>query len=142
MVAYTLEPEEAGAITGDYDDGKTIDITWSDSFKGEAVLTATPTAECNNGPSSFTITVKNSTDISEFGAKASIFPNPTNGNVTVQAEGMQRLMVINELGQVVYNAEMSSDSETLNMSQFGVGMFMIRIYTENGISTKRVTVVR
>ena len=67
FVTYTLEPEEAGTITGDYDDGKTIDIDWSENYKGEAILTATPIAECNNGPSSFTITVKNSTDVAEFG---------------------------------------------------------------------------
>ena len=141
MVTYTLEPEEAGTIIG-ANDGKTIDIAWSDTYKGEAILTATPIAECNNGPSSFTITVKNSTDVNEYGARANIFPNPTDGNVTVEAEGMKRLTVVNELGQVVYDAEVDSDTETLNMSQFGAGVFMIRITTENGIGTKRVTVVR
>ena len=141
MVTYTLEPEEAGTIIG-ANDGKTIDIVWSDTYKGEAILTATPIAECNNGPSSFTITVKNSTDVNEYGARANIFPNPTDGNVTVEAEGMKRLTVVNELGQVVYDAEVDSDTETLNMSQFGAGVFMIRITTENGICTKRVTVIR
>ncbi len=142
FVTYVLEPEEAGTITGDYDDGKTIDIEWSDTYKGEAILTASPIAECNNGPSSFAITVKNSTDVAEFGVKANLYPNPTNGNVTVQAEGMQRLMVLNELGQVVYDTETGTDTETLNLSQFGTGIFMVRIYTENGIGVKRVTVIR
>lgn len=142
FVTYVLEPEEAGTITGDYDDGKTIDIEWSDTYKGEAILTASPIAECNNGPSSFAITVKNSTDVAEFGVKANLYPNPTNGNITVQAEGMQRLMVLNELGQVVYDTETGTDTETLNLSQFGTGIFMVRIYTENGIGVKRVTVIR
>ena len=142
FVTYVLEPEEAGTITGDYDDGKTIDIEWSDTYKGEAILTASPIAECNSGPSSFAITVKNSTDVAEFGVKANLYPNPTNGNVTVQAEGMQRLMVLNELGQVVYDTETGTDTETLNLSQFGTGIFMVRIYTENGIGVKRVTVIR
>ena len=80
--------------------------------------------------------------MNEYNAKANIFPNPTNGNITVEAEGMQRLVVVNEMGQVMYDTEVSSDTETLNMSQFGAGIFMIRIYTENGIATKRVTVIR
>ena len=74
--------------------------------------------------------------------KANLFPNPTNGNVTIEAEGMQRLTVVNELGQVMYDAEVNNDTETLDMSQFGVGVFMIRIYTENGMSVKRVSVIR
>ena len=142
MVRYTLEPEEAGTITGEYDDGKTIDITWSETYKGVVTLTAIPMWECNNGGNSMTITVKNSTDVNEYGIKANLYPNPTNGNVTIEADGMQRLTVMNELGQVVYDAEMNDNTTILNMSQFGAGVFMIRIYAENGMSVKRVTVIR
>ncbi len=141
IVSYTLEPEEAGTLTP-ANDGKSAMITWSDTYKGEVVLTATPSAECNNGGNSLTISVKNSTDIDEFGVKASLYPNPTNGNVTIEADGMQRLTVVNELGQVVYDAEVRSDTVTLNMSQFGAGVFMVRIYTNEGIGVKRVSVVR
>ena len=141
IVGFSIEPEDAGTMLP-ANDGKSVVVTWSDTYKGEATLTATPTAECNNGPSSFTITVKNSTGISEFGVKASLYPNPTNGNITIEAEAMQRLTVVNELGQVVYDAEVNSDTETLNMSQFGTGIFIIRIHTENGVGTKRVTVIR
>jgi hypothetical protein len=80
--------------------------------------------------------------VNEYGVKANLYPNPTNGNVTIEAEGMQRLTVVNELGQVVYDAEVSSDTETLNMSPFGAGVYMIRIYTENGMGIKRVSVIR
>lgn len=141
IVSYTLEPEEAGTLTP-ANDGKSAMITWSDTYKGEVVLTATPSAECNNGGNSLTISVKNSTDIDEFGVKASLYPNPTNGNVTIEADGMQRLNVVNELGQVVYDAEGRSDIVTLNMGQFGAGVFMVRIYTNEGIGVKRVSVVR
>ena len=141
MVGFSIAPEEAGTLTP-ANDGKSVVVAWSDTYKGEAVLTATPNAECNNGDNSLTINVTNSTDINEFGAKVNIFPNPTNGNVTVEAEGMQRLMVVNEIGQVVYDAEVNNDTETLNMSQFGTGLFVVRIFTENGIGIKRVTVVR
>ena len=141
MVAFSIEPEEAGTLLP-ANDGKSVVVTWSESYKGNVVLTATPAAECNNGNGTMNITVKNSTDINEYGIKANIFPNPTDGNVTVEAEGMQRLNVINELGQVIYDAETNNGTETLNMSQFGAGVYMIRIQTENGIVTKRVTVIR
>ena len=141
MAGFSIEPEEAGTLTP-ANDGKSVLVTWSETYKGVVALTATPTAECNNGAGTFSITVKNSTDVDEFGTKASLYPNPTNGNVTIEAESMQRLTVVNELGQVVYDAEVSSNTETLNMSQFGAGVFMIRIYTHEGIGMKRVSVIR
>ncbi len=141
-VGYSIEPEEAGTLTP-ANDGKSVLVTWSDAYKGEVILTATPIVEeCNNGSNSLTITVKNSTDVNEFGVKANLYPNPTNGNVTIEAEGMQHLTVVNELGQVVYDAEVNNDTETLDMSQFGAGVFMIRIYTNEGIGVKRVSVIR
>ena len=140
-VTYLLEPEEAGTLATANDD-KTIEITWSDTYKGEVVLTAIPLSNCNNGSGTKTIEVKNSTDVNEFGVKANLYPNPTNGNITIEAEGLQRLTVVNELGQVVYDAEVSNDTETFNMSPFGVGVYMIRIYTENGMGVKRVSVIR
>ena len=140
-VGFSIEPEEAGTLVP-ANDGKSVAVTWSETYKGDAVLTATPVSECNNGEGTLNILVKNSTDVNEFGVKANLYPNPTNGNVTIEAEGMQRLTVVNELGQVVYDAEVSSDTETLNMSTFGVGVYMVRIYTENGMSVKRVNVIR
>ena len=140
-VGFSIEPEEAGTLTP-ANDGKSVMVTWSDTYKGEATLTAAPVSECNNGNGTMTVTVKNSTDVDEFGVKANLYPNPTNGNVTIEVEGMQRLTVVNELGQVVYDAEVNDNATTLNMSQFGTGVFMIRIYTENGVGVKRVSVIR
>jgi hypothetical protein len=136
IVGFNIEPEEAGTLVP-ANDGKSVVVTWSDEYKGEVVLTATPLAECNNGDNTKTITVKNSTGVNEYSINANVYPNPTNGNITIEAEGMNRLTVVNELGQVVYNAETNNNTETLNMSQFGVGMFMIRIYTNKGIGVKR-----
>ena len=142
MVGFSIEPEEAGTLVP-ANDGKTVVVTWSETYKGEVVMTAVPTvAECNNGNGTLNITVKNSTDVNEYGVKANLYPNPTNGNVTIETEGMQRCTVVNELGQVVYDAEVNNDTETLDMSQFGLGVFLIRIYTENGMGIKRVSVIR
>ena len=71
-----------------------------------------------------------------------IYPNPTTGNVTIEANNMKHITVISTLGQVLYDANISGDTYTMNLGQYQAGLYMVRIFTENGVSVKRVTVVK
>ena len=71
-----------------------------------------------------------------------IYPNPTTGNVTIEANSMKHITVISALGQVLYDANISGDTYTMNLGQYQAGLYMVRIFTENGVSVKRVTVVK
>ena len=82
------------------------------------------------------------TSIGQFDVEANLYPNPTSGNVTIQAVGMNRITVVSALGQVVYDAEIENDMTTLNIGQFTSGVYMVRIATATGVSVKRVTVVK
>ncbi len=84
----------------------------------------------------------NVTSIGQFDDEVNLYPNPTSGNVTIQATGMNRITVVSALGQVVYDAEIENDMTTLNMGQFTSGVYMVRIATATGVSVKRVTVVK
>jgi hypothetical protein len=81
-------------------------------------------------------------DVIENEANVALFPNPTSGNVTIEAAGMSRITVVSMLGQVVYDTEVSEDTYVMNMSQFTAGMYMVRVYTESGVTVKRVTVMQ
>ena len=71
-----------------------------------------------------------------------LYPNPTSGNVKIEAEGMNHITVFSVLGQVVYDAQVEGNETMLNMAQFNAGVYVVRVNTVNGIMTKRVTVVR
>ena len=71
-----------------------------------------------------------------------IYPNPTKGNLNVNVEAMKRITIVNTLGQIVYDQEVASDNEIIDMSQYETGIYMVRIVTENGVAVKRVSVVR
>lgn len=71
-----------------------------------------------------------------------VYPNPVKDNLTVKADDMKRITIINTIGQVVYDQEVMSDSEEINMSQYESGVYMVRITTGNGVATQRVTVVK
>lgn len=140
MVSWSIEPAEAGTLTP-ANDGKSVVVNWAEQFKGEVILTATP-AGCEVEGTPYLINVKNSYDVNESSINVNLYPNPTNGNITIQAAGMQRITVVNALGQVVFDSEVDSDSEMLNMSQFGAGVFVIRIVTSNGTVVKNVNVIQ
>ena len=83
----------------------------------------------------------NVTAVDEISDYISIYPNPTNGNVRIEAAGMNRITVVSALGQVVYDNAVNADNVQLNLGQFKAGIYMVRISTTNGVSVKRVTVV-
>ena len=61
-------------------------------------------------------------------------------NTTIEANAMQHLTVMNALGQIVVDRDLDADSINLDMSQFGVGVYVVRIQTRDGICTKRISV--
>lgn len=69
-----------------------------------------------------------------------IYPNPTNGRLNVKVDGMCRISVVNTLGQVVCQREVDADNEIIDLKQFGSGIYMIRVETQDGIVVRRITV--
>ena len=136
---WSITPEEAGVITVE---GTSANITWSDTYKGLAVITVEGDNNCGHDTKTLSVNVKNSTGVDEFGNGVKIYPNPSNGLVNIETEGLQRLTVTNAMGQVVYDNEFSGEKVQIEMSQFGVGTYLIRIYTESGILVKRINIMR
>ncbi|MBR3914962.1 MAG: T9SS type A sorting domain-containing protein, partial [Bacteroidales bacterium] len=89
-----------------------------------------------------TFVVVTVTSIDENGVEGMmIYPNPTKDNVTISAEGIERITITNALGQVMLDKVVNSDSEILNMGQYEAGVYMVRIVTANGVATERITVL-
>jgi hypothetical protein len=83
-----------------------------------------------------------SVGLNEQSDEVALFPNPTKGNVTIQASGMNHITVVSVLGQVVFDTEVNTDEYTLNMAQFNKGIYMVRVNTANGMTVERVTVMQ
>lgn len=78
--------------------------------------------------------------IGENTQEVNVYPNPTSNFVTVQANGMNHITVLNTIGQVVYDADVDGSLQTLDMSQYEAGVYMVRVATENGVGVQRVVV--
>ena len=80
--------------------------------------------------------------VNEQDADLRVYPNPTHGQITVEAKGLNRVTVMNVLGQTVYDAPTDANQAVLNLSQYGAGLYLIRISSEKGFSVKRVSLQR
>lgn len=139
MAEYMIEPAEAGNLTV-ANDKKSVEITWSNTFKGNAVLTAEPLDECNSGNGSLAITVKNSTGVNELDANAKLFPNPSYGQVKIECEGMTHISIYNTIGQMVYDEKVDADQHNVDLSQQPAGSYLVKIITSQGSVVKKLHV--
>lgn len=74
--------------------------------------------------------------IEEIDNNVSVYPNPTTGIVNINAEALKNIEVMNALGQKVFETV----ENQIDLSQFGNGLFMLRITTEQGSSIQRIMV--
>jgi Secretion system C-terminal sorting domain len=70
----------------------------------------------------------------ELAAKVSIFPNPTNGNINIQAPENTRVNVLGLDGK--YFLKDVNAAESVNIQNFPAGIYLIQL-TSNGISTTK-----
>ena len=134
---WTIEPAEAGILTAN---GNTVVVNWSSEFKGTATLSVNVSNVCGEGFNTLAINVNNSFDVNENNINAKLYPNPTSSSVTIEAAGMRYITVMNALGQVVVDMDLNTDVTSINMTQFGKGVYVVSIQTIDGSCIRRIGV--
>ena len=80
--------------------------------------------------------------IEEVAYNANVYPNPASHQITIEAEGMNQVTLINMLGQMVYDVALEGDMTTISLAGYESGLYMVRINTEKGVITKQISVVK
>lgn len=76
-------------------------------------------------------------------AGVSVFPNPVSGNLNVETKfELKKIELLNNLSQVVYSQLRTGKEADLNIEEFEVGVYVIRIETEKGITCKKLIKTR
>ena len=81
------------------------------------------------------------TSVDEDNVTNSVFPNPANTTLSVEAEGLQEVVICNMMGQVVYRQACDQDGMVINTTHFAQGIYTITIKSVQGQSTQRFSVV-
>ena len=136
-----------GVVTGSamhFDDNDTSAETYY--YKVTAINTIAG-GECESAPAMAVdgihdyVTV-HTDGVAEMEKGINVYPNPACGQVTIEAEGLKRITIINAIGQIVYDASADVDVTTLNLDNVEAGLYMLRLNTENGIHVKQISVVK
>ena len=70
-------------------------------------------------------------------ANAVIYPNPAENKVTVKGEGIVNVQIFDANGR---NVLTSNCAGQLDISNLSTGVYMVRIISNNGVTTKKLTV--
>ena len=80
------------------------------------------------------------TGIVETEAAVKVYPNPTQGEVTLEGEGLSHILIVNMYGQTVYNAKAEGNQVRLDLTSFAKGIYVMHIGTANGQVVKQFVV--
>ena len=95
---------------------------------------------CESEPEDVEITV---TSVNEQGlGDIKLYPNPTSGNVSIMAEGMKQIQVVNMMGQVLITQPVEADEATIDLGSFDKGMYMVIVTTGQGSIVKKINVLK
>ena len=77
------------------------------------------------------------TDVEENTANVSLYPNPTNGLLNIEGQGMMHISISNLLGQKMQEST-AEGNITLDLSRYEAGLYLVRIETEKGVIVQKV----
>ena len=70
----------------------------------------------------------------------SIYPNPSSGHFTIEAEGMKHIEIFNALGQCIKSENVDNELYEINLESSNAGIYLIRVLTETGIISKPICI--
>ncbi|MBE0639325.1 MAG: T9SS type A sorting domain-containing protein, partial [Bacteroidales bacterium] len=149
MTPAPVEWLTASPMSGTTGAGQTSQITVSLNSEGlEAGVTYTGAVIFNtNSPVTPTVTVPVSLYVSGVGVGEPItdesmlmYPNPASDVLNIEATGIKHVMILNNLGQVVYDRPADNDNVQINTSNFGTGVYVVRIKTADKSYTEKLII--
>ena len=110
------------------------------AYYGEWDCTSSP-ANRHYYPNVFELHVYYSpTGVDDNEASLKVYPNPTNGLVVVEADGMSQVSVYNTLGQCILQKNVEGSQTALDLHEAASGLYLLRVKTADGEVSRRIAV--
>ena len=150
-VQVSVDPVEAATVTGEgnynYGDEVTLTLTRNEDYRfvnwtedGEVVSEEMTYIFNITSDRNLVANFIYTEGIGENSISANIYPNPTQGEIIVEGEGLSHIRIVNTYGQTVYNAEVESNQVRIDLSQMGKGIYMMHIEADGGQAVRKIVV--
>ncbi len=91
----------------------------------------------------FTTIIDDCNSVPEFDEMmTTVYPNPTNGTLTIDADDIEAISIYNILGEKLFETSARGNRFEYDFSPYNVGVYLVRIQTGKGMVTKQVMVDR
>lgn len=142
---WVLTPAEAGVMTMNMNE---VEISWSESYVGNATLKVCGGNECGMGEYSddLDIMVMDPTGINDISAKeVTVYPNPTTGIFNLQLNATQEttyeLTLMNALGVQVMTETLKVNgaaTHTIDLSDMAQGVYYLYLRNNSGTIIEKI----
>ena len=78
------------------------------------------------------------TNLDEQGQALKVYPNPTQGSLTIMGEG--ELSIVNSLGQTMIHQYLDQKETKIDLAPFGKGIYMLILRSGQGVATQKIIV--
>lgn len=138
IIYYTMDGTDPDENSGDY--GGSFVIAATSVQAAPVTVKAIAMKEGMTNSEVATATYDITTGISDMKQNVSIYPNPTNGDVTLDLSGLNAKTVelFSMNGQLLNTVVPTDETMTLSMNQYAAGIYFVRIHTDNGITTQKI----
>ena len=124
-------------------DGNNVTITIGDNVMVDNSTVTIADIVCTNGVIHIIdgLLFSESSNIEEESLNYSIFPNPSNGQITVSNSNNEsyNVKIINTLGEVILT-ETLSGNKAFDLNKYGKGIYLIEMSNNNSIKTQKVII--
>ncbi len=144
---WEISPADAGTIEGDNLIGT---VTWTTNWEGFATITVKGVNDCGEGVFSSGLEVECwvCTGVADLTSSTgvSIYPNPSNGNFTVQFNeyfGVTEVTVVNLLNEVLFENKTETNTGTtltIDLGEYAEGVYFVKLKNENTEAIRKIVV--
>lgn len=129
----------------------TSDVNWNTqevslyAFEGQTLQVAIRVVSDANafvlGIAHFTL--NNEVGVDDHNVQSSIYPNPANNTLHVSVSSpMNSISIYSLSGQLLSTQDVDGRQANLNVSNLSNGLYLLKIFTENGIVNRKFNIVR
>lgn len=117
------------------------EVTYPNAGVYSVTLFATNGASSDMEVKESYIIVVDESNVLELSANdVAIYPNPASSVMNVRAEGLQQISIYDITGRIVFEKDVNSDNETIDISKFQRATYAIRITTDTGTFVRTLVV--